>query len=84
MLTRKFRLLGCAALIGAACVGVGGCSTVDGDLSPEMLSLHQRNVDYHNMRAHTFDTNGRAAWADWKRLTLTDRPSRLNPVPMPH
>jgi|GEM_PF-675023 hypothetical protein len=64
--------------------GLVGCSTVDGDHSPEMLTLHQRPVDYYNARGLTIDQNNRMLWNDWQRLTLFDRPSRLTPAATAH
>jgi hypothetical protein len=81
MLTRKIRVAASLSVLAVAC-GLGGCSSVDGDLSPEMLTLHQRPVDYYNARALTIDTNNRQLWSDWQRFTLFDRPTRLTPAAM--
>lgn len=82
-------------LTSAAAALLGGCTTfgVDGDTArarkirsnptPELVTLHQREVDVANAMALTNDENGRMARQDWGRLWLMDRPSRLAREPIP-
>jgi len=54
------------------------------NLTPELLSLTERQIDTEGQIALTFDTNGRLFWKDWGRALLINRPSRLTPDPMPY
>jgi hypothetical protein len=83
MRTRTARTAASLFVLALGC-GLGGCTSVGGDYSPEMLTLHQRDVDYRNMRGLTLDTNNRMLWSDWHRFILLDRPSRLSPVGTSH
>lgn len=69
---------------------VGGCSgagskheAIKNNMSPELLSAHQRPVDVDDMTAFTWHTNNRFIWNDLARAAYTDRPSRLEPFPVP-
>ena len=79
---RTLRLLAAVPLVAFACAA--GCSTVDGDLSPEMMTLASRRADVSNRAALTIDTNYRQWWEDWVRISLLDRPMRLTPAPVSH
>jgi hypothetical protein len=54
------------------------------NLTPELDTLHQRDVDQENAIALTFDENGRMFNEDWGRFWMLDHPSRLTPEPVPH
>jgi len=54
------------------------------NLTPELRTLYQRNVDVANMFAHTDNTNKRAMYWDIYRALYRDRPSRLHPIPRPY
>ncbi|MFG0330260.1 MAG: hypothetical protein ACF8PN_10215 [Phycisphaerales bacterium] len=54
-----------------------------GDLTPELMTMSEREVDVEVAIARTWDTNWRNYWMDWGRLMMFDRPSRLSPYPMP-
>jgi hypothetical protein len=74
------------------CAGLGaGCYTSNAQLnevredpSPSVDTLSQRSVDIDNTIVYTFDENGRMFWEDLGRLSLFDRPSRLNREPHLH
>ncbi len=74
----------CVALAVAAIAG--GCSSntaagrdskVRRNLTPELMTLYQRPIDYDNRMTLTFDENLRMANEDWARMWFLDRPSRL-------
>jgi len=52
-------------------------------LTPELRTMTQRRVDVRNQRALAFNEDWRMFWGDITRVTLTDRPSRLSPEPVP-
>lgn len=87
------RALRCSLVLalGAALVGCSsGNSTrtshsaVKGNLMPGMSTLNQRPDDVENMWAMTKTTNRKALRADWYRIILYERPSRLSYIPVPH
>jgi hypothetical protein len=98
MRSKTFARPGIATLIAltATLVGCGGSSnryTVgdDGrhkdirhDLTPELMTQHQRNVDVNDEIALTWDNNSRMMWADMHRFFLNDRPSLLTTMPTPY
>lgn len=53
------------------------------DLTPELLTLEERPVDVDVAVSRTFDMNWRMMYEDLGRVFLTDRPSRLSPMPIP-
>lgn len=75
----------------AAATALGGC--IHGDTAqarrirrnptPELETLHQREVDVANRLALTFNENHRMLKQDLGRAFYTDRPSRLTPEPVP-
>lgn len=73
-------------------IGAGGCfagcaqtreEAIRADLTPELATLHQRQVDVDNATTLTFDENGRMFVEDLNRFLLINRPSRLTPEPIP-
>lgn len=72
-----FMLVGCAG-------GGARHQAIKNNMTPELLSLHQRQVDIDSRTFFTWNTNSRAAWNDLARGAYTDRPSRLTHLPMPH
>ncbi len=75
-----------ACLLAAALLG--GCTRsrdaqIRSDLTPELVTLHERQVDSDNAGALTFDENGRMFMEDLGRAFYTNRPSRLTPEPTP-
>jgi hypothetical protein len=80
-------------LLAASTIALVGCGSspedvshdaITGDLTPELLTLNQREVDYDDKMAITFNSNWRAMWGDIARGLLIDRPSRLAPLPIAH
>ncbi len=68
----------------AACAG---CSRVDGyrlDPTPEIHTTSQTGDEIANATTVTFDTNFRSFLEALGRLTLVDRPSRLQNRPVPY
>jgi len=88
--SRALRCTLAVTLIAGVLGGCGGSATstkpsaVRGNLTPNMSSLNQRPQDVDNMVALTFNTQKRERRADWYRLALLDRPSRLSYIPIPH
>ncbi len=76
--------LGCAALTGCGSSGGVSHSDVRYNLTPELKDLNQRPVEYWDKPFVAWDSNWRAAWGDFARGALIDRPSRLAPVPITH
>lgn len=92
ILTRRTRMLAVLATAGTGLLV--GCASSDepltrheqvlADLTPELRTLHERNVDILNQIAHTDQTNARAFYSDIGRAIYRDRPSRLHPAPNPY
>jgi len=61
-----------------------GYNTVASDLTPDMLTQHNRPIDAANAFAITTNENWRMFWADLGRASLLDRPSLLSRPPVPH
>ena len=83
--------LTCAILLAALAIGLGGCDNngedvsygaIVSDLSPELLSLSERPVDYHRHIMSTADSNARMLFGDLARTFYTDHPSRLTGYPV--
>lgn len=80
-------------LVAMSSLALVGCSSAPEDtshdaitsnLTPELLTLNQREVDYSDAMSVTFNSNWRAMWGDIARGLLIDRPSRLSPMPIAH
>jgi len=72
-------------LTGALLVG-GGCSQAWKyrlNPSPEVRTTALTTDEVFNKTTVTFDTQFRLFLEDFSRLTLTDRPTRMTPRPMP-
>ncbi|MGD9789996.1 MAG: hypothetical protein AB7Q00_02970 [Phycisphaerales bacterium] len=76
-----------AALLALTAAALTGCAggpdrasyeKVRYDMTPELLTIDQRPVDYNNMMGITINTNKRLFWDDLARAMLLDRPSRLS------
>lgn len=86
---KKFnhRNLTAMALGLAACAfTLGGCTTskydeICADLTPELETLYEREVDMNNSWTMMLDENGRMFIQDLGRAFYWDRPSRLSPEP---
>lgn len=82
--------LGLIALGGLTLVGCSSApedtshGAITSNLTPELLTLNQRPVDYGDTMSVTFNSNWRAMWDDLARGMLIDRPSRLSPMPIAH
>jgi hypothetical protein len=73
-----------ASLVGCASSGrddAGRHADVQWDMTPELLTLGQRQIDYENQYLYSWNHNNRAAWGDFNRAMMGDRPSRLHPYP---
>lgn len=85
------RLIVAAAAASCCVCFLGGCETsgtrrdqmIRRNLTPELDTLHQREVDIDNALTITFDENGRMFTQDLGRAFLLNRPSRLTPEPIP-
>jgi hypothetical protein len=85
---RSLALISVAGIFGGALVG---CETdpfsrdamLRGNLTPELLTLHERHVDSDNAVAITFNENLRMFSEDLGRAAYWDRPSRLTREPVP-
>lgn len=77
-------------VVGASLVMglLAGCKTdpddvsykaITSDLTPEMLTLTQREVDANTAVAVTTNADWRMFWMDLGRVWLMDRPSTLSP-----
>ncbi len=78
--------LAVCALAGCASTGRndgGRHSAVQGDVTPELDTLTERPIDFDNRMYYTMDANDRMLWADFQRIMLIDRPSRLQPTTSP-
>ncbi len=71
--------------------GLAGCSSSDGRVgafrwnpTPKMDTLNKNHDDIHNDLAVTMDTELRMLNRDVLWALFLDRPSRLNPVQIPH
>jgi hypothetical protein len=86
-IARKFALVTAAAglLVLVGCAGGGSRhQAIKNNMTPELISRHQRPVDLDNRTHFTWNTNMRSAWNDLARGAYTDRPSRLSHLPTPH
>lgn len=77
---------------GLLVAGLVGCTSdaisqrdeqVRENLTPELDTLAQRDIDTDNRQVLSIDENLRQANEDWYRLWLVDRPSRLSRQRMP-
>ena len=83
---------GGAMAAGTALVGLSACVTnysehpghaeVRGQVTPELITLDEREIDSDNRIGITNNANLRMLWMDLRRAMLLDRPSRLTPYPM--
>ena len=84
----------CVASLATLAFGVGGCAStnrndggrhaaIQSNLSPELDTLTERPIDFDNRMSYTMDANDRMMWADFQRIMLLDRPSRLQPITSP-
>lgn len=91
---RRSTALRCLSIASLAALAIGGCastgrddggrhSRIQGDVSPELDTLTQRGIDFDNSMYYTMDANERMMWADFQRIMLIDRPSRLQPTTSP-
>ncbi|MBS0197736.1 MAG: hypothetical protein JSR77_13355 [Planctomycetes bacterium] len=85
---RVVRVVGLASailLVGSlvGCTGDANNEQIRHDLSPELISANQRPVDLGNRTSFTWATDNRFFWNDMSRAWMTDRPSRLEPFPVP-
>jgi hypothetical protein len=83
-------VLGLAATSSLTLVGCSSSpedtshDAIASNLTPELVTLNQREVDYSDAMSVTFNSNWRAMWGDIARGLLIDRPSRLTPMPIAH
>lgn len=79
------------ALATGLVTSLTGCSSdpmatdfksIKGDLSPELQSIAERDVDIDRNIATTFEQNGRMFWNDLGRAWYVDRPSIMSPFPI--
>ncbi|MBC7771595.1 MAG: hypothetical protein H7210_03785 [Pyrinomonadaceae bacterium] len=73
--------------LGASLAGCASETSRDAmiraDVTPELVTLHERQVDSDNAGALMADENGRMFWQDMGRAFYTDRASHLSPNPSP-
>ncbi|MFA6046297.1 MAG: hypothetical protein WC718_15035 [Phycisphaerales bacterium] len=87
---RTNRVLGVVGAAGVVATLLGGCSSADSaqgirdNLTPELQTMTDRNVDVRNRTSITFDENIRRFWEDMNRAALFDRPSMLSKYPTPY
>lgn len=79
----------CLALFCGATLGLGACGTasrdaqIRADVTPELETLYERQVDMDNNWALMMDENGRMFKEDIGRALYLDRPSHLTREPVP-
>jgi len=66
-------------VLSAACLLVAGCSQ---SLSPKMSGLAQTKSEARTNKRVAINQNLRMVSDDWRRMWLTDNPSRLSPFPV--
>jgi len=75
------------AVFGATLAGCASDSSRDAmiraDVTPELVTLYERQVDSDNAGALMADENGRMFWEDLGRAFYTDRASHLTREPSP-
>lgn len=80
-----------AGLLTSAVIGTAGCQSdpnnvsfdaIKGDLTPEMMTMSERNVDVERNMAMVGNVNLRSMWNDLGRMWMFDRPSILTPYPI--
>ncbi len=54
------------------------------NLTPELKTLYERDIDVANILAYTDNTNSRAMHGDLLRAFYRERPSRLHNAPSPY
>ncbi|TVQ32076.1 MAG: hypothetical protein EA376_07060 [Phycisphaeraceae bacterium] len=88
-MTHRRRNLSCALLatgLAGAMLLTTGCGGAWGyrlNPSPEVRTTALTTDEVFNKTTITFDTQFRLFLEDFSRLTLTDRPTRMTPRPMP-
>lgn len=75
-------LVGCGATYKAG--DEGRHASIQDDVTPELMTQHQRHIDVDDDIALTWDNNSRMMWADMHRFFLNDRPSLLTTSPTPY
>lgn len=53
------------------------------DLTPELFTLTERDIDAEANTARQFNNDWRQFWEDWGKVLLLDQPVRLNHRPIP-
>ena len=83
-----------STMFTAVCLGcalAAGCSSdpmatdfksINGNLTPELMSTAQRPQDVDRALAYTNNANVRMFWDDMGRAFYTDHPSMLSPYPI--
>ena len=77
-------VFGALAACALAAVGCGGANSYRFNLTPDVMTLSERDSEVANKLAIMVDTNLRLINEDMARLTLVDRPSRLHKRPKPY
>jgi len=82
------------SLAGLALVVLAGCQSpvspwsrdgrIRANLTPELNTLDQTDIDVKNQSALMWNENLRMARDDLLKVFYLDRPSRLTQLPMPH
>jgi len=72
------KTLASLAIVSAALL-LSGCGQ---SLSPKMAGLSQTKNEAKASRAVAVNSNWRMLNDDWRRMWLTDNPSRLSPMPV--
>lgn len=88
-MSRTSRLALVSLALAAACTLTVGCTSskdkrvakIRQNLTPELVTLYERQDDLDNNLAIYFNEMDRMFWQDLGRAWYTDRPSRLTPEP---
>lgn len=78
--------------LAAAILALGACassgrddagrhSRIQGNITPELLTLDQREIESDDRTFITWNQNWRMFWGDLNRAMLNDRPSSLRNFP---
>ena len=62
----------------------GRHSRIQGDVTPELMTLDKRHIESDDRMYLTMDANARMLNDDIQRALLLDRPSRLTNFPSPY
>jgi hypothetical protein len=84
-LLSAFAAAGALALLSGCYsnTAAGRDAKVRNNLTPELETLSQREIEVDNRQTLTIDENLRMANEDLNRMWLLDRPSRLNRIRIP-